>query len=150
MEGDYRYGRCGVFCETCPAGNGRVVELAGELKRLTSDFFKDFPEGHGGFDWAEYRKGLDYFYESYGCPTCTKLEGEPWCEVLKCEKVRKKESCLLCEDFQEYPRTEYQRDRYPFVIERHERVKEIGFEGHLKEEREKAAEGTLLNDMRKY
>jgi hypothetical protein len=150
MEDDYKFGRCGVFCETCPAGNGRVVELAGELKRLTSDFFNDFPEGHGGFDWKDYRKGLDFFAESYGCPTCTKLEGEPWCEVLKCDKVREKVSCLLCEEFPECPRTEYQRDRYPFVLERYERVKEIGFEGHLKEEREKAEAGTLLNDIRKY
>ncbi len=35
-------------------------------------------------------------------------------------------------------------------MERFERVKEIGFEGHLKEEREKAEAGTLLNDIRKY
>ncbi len=126
------------------------MELAGEVKRSTSDFFKDFPEGHGGFDWAEYRKGLDYFYESYGCPTCTKLEGEPWCEVLKYEKVWEKESCLLYEEVQECPRTEYRRDRYPFVLECHEMVKEIGFKGHLKEEREKAAGGTLLNNIRKY
>jgi hypothetical protein len=29
-------------------------------------------------------------------------------------------------------------------------VKEIGFEGHLMEERKKAGKGTLLNDIRKY
>jgi len=149
MEGDYQFGRCGVSCEMCPAGNGRVVELAEKLKRFTSDFFNDFPEGHGGFDWAEYRRGLDFFIESYGCPTCRNIE-EPWCEVLKCEKVVEKGSCLLCEEFPECPRTEYQRVRYPFVLERYERVKEIGFEGHLKEEREKALSGTLLNDIRKY
>jgi hypothetical protein len=150
MDRDYKFGRCGVFCEACPAGNGKVEGLAGELKRLTSDFFKDFTKGHGGFDWAEYLKGLDFFTESYGCPTCTKLEGEPWCEVLKCEKVLEKKSCLLCEEFPECPRTEYQRGRYPFVMERYERVKEIGFDGHLKEERERAEAGTLLNDIRKY
>lgn len=150
MEGDFEFGRCGVFCEMCHAGNGRVAELAGELKRLTAGFFEDFSEGHGGFGWADYRKGLDFFAESYGCPTCTKLEGEPWCEVLKCDKIREKVSCLLCEEFPECPRTEYQRDRYPFVLEHYERVKEVGFEGHLKEEREKAEAGTLLIDIRKY
>ena len=149
MESDYKFVRCGVSCEMCPAGNGRVKELASELKRLTSDFFKDFPKGHGEFDWGEYRKGLDYFIESYGCPTCREIK-EPWCEVLKCEKVREKGSCLLCDEFPECPRTEYQRGRYPFVLERYERVKEIGFEGHLKEERRRAEEGTLLNDIRKY
>ena len=62
MNRDYKFGRCGVFCETCPAGNGKVEWLAGELKRLTSDFFKDFTEDHGGFDWTEYLKGLDFFF----------------------------------------------------------------------------------------
>lgn len=149
MEGDFKYGRCGVSCEMCHAGNGRVEELARELKRLTSGFFKDFPEGYGGFDWVEYRKGLDYFIDSYSCPDCTNIE-EPWCEVLKCEKVRENESCLLCEEFPECPRTEYQRGRYPFVLEHYERVKEIGLEGHLKEERERAKAGTLLIDIMEY
>ncbi len=57
--------------------------------------------------------------------------------MLKCEKG----SCLLCEEFLECTRTEYQRGRYPFVLERYERVKE---------EREKALSGLLLNDIRKY
>ncbi len=149
MEGDYRFGRCGVFCEMCPTGNGRVVELAGELKRLTSDFFKDFPEGQGGFDWVEYLRGLDFFIGSYGCPTCLNIE-EPWCDVLKCDRVREEGSCLLCDEFPECPRTEYQRGRYPFLLEHHERVKEIGFEEHLNEERERAEAGTLLHDIRKY
>lgn len=149
MEGDYRYGRCGVFCEMCAAGNGRVNELAGELKRLTVDFFKDFPKGQGGFDWAEYRKGLEYFHESYGCPTCLEIE-EPWCEVMKCEKVEEVESCLLCGEYLDCPRTEYQRERYPFVIEHYKRVREVGFERLLEEERERARSGVLLHDIRKY
>ena len=61
--------------------------------------------------------------------------------MLKCEKVREKGSCLLCEEFLECTRTEYQRGRYSLVLERYERVKE---------EREKALSGTLLNDIRKY
>ena len=149
MVSDYKFGRCGVSCEMCPNGNGRVKELARELRRLTSDFFKDFPEDYGEFDWGEYRKGLDYFINSYGCPTCKEIK-EPWCEVLKCEKVREKGSCLLCDEFPECPRTEYQRGRYPFVLEYYERIKEIGFESHLKGERRRAEEGTLLNDIRKY
>ena len=150
MEGDYKYGRCGVFCEMCPAGNGRIEELAKELKILTSDFFKDFPKNHGGFDWVEYRKGLDYFIGSYGCPSCLEIDKEPWCNVLKCEKILEKKSCLLCEVFLKCPRTEYQRRRYPFVIEHYKRVKEIGFESHLKEERERALKGVMLNDIRNY
>jgi hypothetical protein len=36
------------------------------------------------------------------------------------------------------------------VLEHYKRVKEIGFEAHLKEERERALAGILLNDIRKY
>lgn len=133
----------------CATGNGRVRELAKELQRLTSDFFKDFPEGYGDFNWAEYRKGLDYFRENYDCPTCKNIK-DPWCDNLKCEKILEKKSCLLCEEFLECPRTKYQRDRYPYVIGHYERVKEIGFDELLKEEREKAEAGILLHDIRKY
>ena len=101
------------------------------------------------FDWEEFGKGLDYFRESYSCPSCRNIE-KPWCDVLKCEKIEETGSCLLCEEFIGCSRTEYQRERYPFVINHYKRVKKIGFEGHLKEEREKAEAGVLLNDIRKY
>jgi hypothetical protein len=61
----------------CATGNGRVRELARELQRLKSDFFKDFPERFGDFDWVEYRKGLDYFQENYDCLTCKNIK-DPW------------------------------------------------------------------------
>lgn len=133
----------------CSTGNGRVKELAEELRRLTAGFFKVFPPGHGDFDWDQYRKGLDYFCESYGCPTCLGIE-DPWCEVLKCEKVEEKGSCLVCAEFLECPRTEYQRDRYPFVIVHYRRVAEKGLEALFEEEREKAESGVLLQDIRRY
>jgi hypothetical protein len=48
------------------------------------------------------------------------------------------------------PRTKYQRDRYPYLIGDYERVKKIGFEEFLKEERKKAEAGVPLRDLRKY
>ncbi|MFB0543674.1 MAG: DUF3795 domain-containing protein [Candidatus Bathyarchaeia archaeon] len=147
-ESDYSYGVCGVFCEQCPTGNGRIKELARELKRLTADFISTFPD-FKGFNFSEFTKGLDYFLQSYGCPTCLNVE-EPWCEVLKCEKAKELKNCLLCGEYLECPRTEYHRDRYPFVLKHYQRVKEVGLLEHFKEERERAKKGLLLNDIRKY
>jgi hypothetical protein len=40
--------------------------------------------------------------------------------------------------------TEYQRDVYPFVVENHSRVKQVGLKKHLEEEEEKARAGVDL------
>lgn len=148
MASQYNYGVCGVFCEQCPTGNGLINRLAKDLRRITSDFANDFPDFEG-FNLKEFDRGLEYFGEEYGCPGCRNLT-EAWCDVKRCEKAEAAESCLLCEAFRECPNTEYQRDRYPFVLEHHDRVREIGLEGHLREERERAEKGVLLNDIRKY
>jgi len=147
-DSEFRYGVCGVFCEQCATGNGRVKELAGELNRLTADFIATFPDFRE-FDFSEYKKGLEYFQHSHGCPTCLKVK-EPWCEVLKCDKAKELKSCLLCDDFVECPRTNYVRDRYPFVLKHYQRVKQVGLDQHFREERLKAKKGVLLEDLRKY
>jgi len=148
MTSDFNYGVCGVFCEQCPVGNGLVNRLAKELKRLTSDFSNDFPDCKV-FNFREFDKALNYFSEEHGCPGCQFIS-EAWCDVRKCEKVDEVKSCLLCDEFRDCPRTEYQRGRYPFVLEHYDRVREVGLEGHFEEEREKAEKGLLLNDIRKY
>jgi hypothetical protein len=87
---EYNYGKCGVFCEQCPTGNGKIKELSSELQRLTSDIYQDYKEFHH-FERNEYRKALEWLQESYDCPTCRNIK-TPWCEVLKCEKIDEKES----------------------------------------------------------
>ena len=100
------------------------------------------------FKLEDLRKGLDWLSKE-DCPTCKNIV-EPWCEVLKCEKVIDMRSCLLCEDLPSCPRTSYQRDRYPFVLEYHQKVKKIGLKKHYEDERKKAQEGITLNDIRKW
>jgi hypothetical protein len=141
MSEDYNYGACGVFCEQCPAGNGVINRLAKELKRLTAGFGRDFPD-QKQFDFKEYTKALEHFGELYGCPGCWN-HSEAWCEVKKCEKINELKSCLLCDDLKECPRTEYQRERYPYVLEHQDRVREVGIDQYFCEEREKAKKGTL-------
>ena len=142
------HGVCGVYCGQCASGNGRIKDLAKELRRLTAgllDYKPDFDE----FDFSELQKGLKWLDEDFGCPTCLKLD-DYWCAVMKCEKAKELKSCLLCDDYPECPKTEYQRGRYPFVLDHHKRVKEVGLEQHLKEERRRAEDGLLLHDIRTY
>lgn len=145
---EYAYGVCGVFCEQCASGNGRIKELAKELRRLTVgliDYRPEFDE----FDFDEFQKGLEWLDESHGCPTCLKRE-DYWCGVMRCEKAKELGNCLLCDEYPECPHTDYMRNRYPFVLDHHKRVKEVGLEEHFREERERAESGLLLHDIRKY
>ena len=144
---EYKYGVCGVFCEMCPSGTGKIAQLATELLKLIAGSYT-WAEDEVDFSFKDLKKGLEWLTKDT-CPTCQNIE-EPWCDVLKCKKAKKLRSCLLCEDFLECSSTEYQRDRYPFVIESYERVKKIGLEQHLKEEREKAQKGVSLIDIRKW
>jgi len=139
----YSYGICGVYCGQCPKGNGRVRIIAGELKRLVDTV---------GYDWVgfavksfrfeEFRKGLEWFAGAQ-CPMCLNGGGAP-CENRKCAIQRKLESCLLCEDYPTCQHTTYQRDRYPFVVENYERVRQVGFQKYLEEEEERAKAGVDL------
>ena len=86
---DLPYGVCGVYCGQCPSGNGKIRSLAGNLIRYTADLTSDKPDFEiKEFDVKEFREGLRWFHESYGCPTCLKIK-EPWCEVMKCEQAKK-------------------------------------------------------------
>jgi len=142
------FGRCGVFCGQCPTFRGDIQNLAKKLKKHVKG--DDWVDELGIFDFKNFMKGIDWCI-NLNCPTCQKIE-EPWCEVLKCEKIisKKMRSCLECQDFLSCSRTEYHRKRYPIVIESYNTVKEKGFDVYLKEEIAKAKQGVTFLDYRTY
>jgi hypothetical protein len=117
--------------------------MAGELKRLVDttryDWVRDVVKS---FSFDEFRKGLEWFSNSQ-CPMCLNGGGAP-CENRKCASGRGLQSCLLCGDYLTCKNTEYQRDVYPFVVENHSRVKQVGFEKYLEEEEERGRAGVDL------
>ena len=142
VEG-FNYGICGVYCGQCPNGNGRVRYAAGELKRLVDTTrYGWLEEVVDSFSFEEFRKGLEWF-ASNRCPSCLNME-EAHCRNWGCSKERGLESCLLCDDYLTCEHTEYMRDVYPFVVENHERVRQVGLRRHLEEEEERAKAGVDL------
>ena len=144
---DYSYGVCGVFCEMCPKGNGKLTNLATELYAMVKGDC-GWAEGSVDFKISDMEKGLEWL-SKLRCRTCRKAK-HPHCLVLKCSRAKELKSCLLCDDFMTCKNTDYHRDRYPFVIDSHKRVKEVGLEKHLAEERERAKKGADLHKMRRY
>lgn len=139
MEADeYPYGVCGVYCGQCASGNGRISTHARELRRLTDVYLTWMDQVDMGFDWKEFRKGLKVISDH----KCGCLQAES-CHVgnRECAFGRGLRSCLECEEYPACERTEYQRSRYPYVIESFRKVQEEGFESWLMEEDGRARQG---------
>lgn len=139
-----QYGICGVYCGQCPNGNGRVKMMADELKRLVDTVRYDWLEqAVKSFSFKDFRKGLEWFSNAQ-CPMCLNGGGAPWCENRKCAPNKGIENCLQCSDYMTCKNTQYQREWYPFVIDNHNRVKQVGLQKHLEEEEERARAGVSL------
>jgi hypothetical protein len=76
------------------------------------------------FSFEDLRKGLECLTKDE-CPTCFNIK-DPWCDVMKCDKAKELQSCLLGNEFLKCTSTEYHRDRYPFVIDHYKKVQEVG------------------------
>jgi len=141
----YSHGICGVFCEQCKKGNGRLAELARELRRLTEEIegWTDFNE----FDFHEFKRGLEWLDGGLECPTCLERTDNV-CGIKDCERAKELGSCLLCTGYTECPHTEHVRVTFPAVINHHWRAMEVGLEKHFREERARAQSGLLLDDLR--
>ena len=138
-----QYGICGVYCGQCPNGNGRVKMIAGELKRLVDTTrYNWVGDVVKSFNFDEFRKGLEWFSAAQ-CPMCLNGGGAP-CQNRKRAEEKKLESCLTCKTYMTCKNTEYQRGRYPFVIDNYNQVQEVGFLKHLEEEEEKKKAGVNL------
>ena len=139
----YDYGACGVYCGQCPNGNGRVRYAAGELKRLVDTTRCGWlEEAVESFSFNEFRKGLEWFSQAQ-CRGCLGGGGAP-CRNRGCAEGKGLRSCLECGDYLTCSHTEYVRDTYPFVVDYHRRVGEVGLERHLEEEEQRARAGVDL------
>ncbi len=49
------------------------------------------------FSFEDLRKGLECLTKDE-CPTCFNIK-DPWCDVMKCDKAKELQSCLLGNEF---------------------------------------------------
>jgi len=140
MNEDVIIGRCGVCCDHCAMGNGRIPGMAGELKRFIDaygydEWIRDFVQD---FNFDDLIAGLAWFCDS-GCINCLKGGGMPGCEVRSCCLDRTHENCYFCEDFSECDKLGYQKDTYQIETE-HEKIGEMGYVDWIKEQAKKTVE----------
>lgn len=89
-------GFCGIWCGSCPAGNGAIVELTRKYEELIKkwELEKWVPKG---FDFKEFAKGLACIQTMSLCPGCRKGGGGPSCRVRLCALGKGLDDCSQCD-----------------------------------------------------
>ena len=89
-------GFCGIWCGSCPAGNGAIVELTGKYEEIVKEnqLEKWAPKD---FDFKEFMKGLASIQTMPLCRGCLKGDGRPNCEMRVCASNKKINDCSECD-----------------------------------------------------
>jgi len=91
-----QFGFCGIWCGSCSAGNGAIVELTRRYEEIVkkNKLEKWAPKD---FDFGEFMKGLASIQKVPLCPGCLKGGGNPTCEVRTCALEKNLPSCSFCD-----------------------------------------------------
>ncbi len=93
---EYQLGFCGIWCGSCPAGNGSIVELT---RRYATTIKQSNLENWAPptFDFTEFMKGLAALQTVPLCDGCLKGGGNPTCTIRLCARQKNIPSCSQCE-----------------------------------------------------
>lgn len=138
---------CGLYCDLC-GSRGRIPKRAQSLRDSLAE------EGYDG--WGKEIPGFSEFWtflsklcdpESH--PTCRNGGGPPFCSIRKCARNREVDVCVFCK---EYPcfRIKELAKGYPTLLADGERMKEIGIDAWINEQKERARTGFVYADIRCY
>lgn len=99
---------CGLYCEDCHGFNGKIPDLArdlrAELRKANYDKFAGFISQYGfGKDFQNYEecyKVLGAMVKFRCKKGCKNGGGSPFCKIRKCSQKKGLEGCWLCEKFE--------------------------------------------------
>lgn len=89
-------GFCGIWCGSCAAGNGAILELTRRYEQVVQNYNleKWAPKE---FDFKEFAKGLTSIQAMSLCPGCKKGGGAPACKIRVCALKKGLDDCSRCE-----------------------------------------------------
>jgi hypothetical protein len=106
--------------------------------------------------WGNEIKGFPDFWKflnnlcepDKACPGCRQNGGPPFCGIRKCAKKKGHDICVYCPD---YPchRIETLAKGYPTLVPDGNRIKEIGLDKWLDEQKQRVATGFVYADIRR-
>ncbi len=137
---------CGLYCDLC-SQRARIPELAKNLKDILTKEGFEF--------WGKEVAGSEQFWEFLGnlsdtnksCPGCRQGGGNPDCDLRKCAIEKGAEICCLCKEFPCERINDFSKV-YPTVISDGQRLKEIGTDAWIEEQKARKKTGFAYCDIR--
>jgi hypothetical protein len=90
-------GFCGIWCGSCPAGSGAIMELTRIYEEVVkkNKLEKWAPKD---FNFNEFMKGLSSIQKMATCSGCHKGGGNPACAVRICAQKKDILNCSQCSE----------------------------------------------------
>jgi hypothetical protein len=94
---------CGL-CDDCQLGHPDFMEtvarLKGYVEGLRVNWWSHCFPRQEGFDFSEFRKGLEWFLSHTQCPGCHGGRGLDECPIRRCAISRGLDHCSQCPDLE--------------------------------------------------
>jgi len=99
---------CGLYCDDCHGYNGRIPDLARDLrKELRESKYDKFAGFISTYSFGKDFKNYDDCYKVLGAMVkfrckrgCRSGEGSPFCKMRKCCQKKELEGCWVCDEFE--------------------------------------------------
>lgn len=139
---------CGLYCGLC-SSRKRIPEKAQDLKNIMAE---------EGYDtWGTDIPGFKNFWEfltnlchpETSCAGCRQGGGPPFCSIRRCSKEKDIDVCPYCE---EYPCSKIEElgKGYPTLIADGKRMKQIGIDQWIEEQKKRENTPFVYSDIRCY
>jgi hypothetical protein len=105
--------------------------------------------------WAREIAGFNEFWKflaglcdpDKSCPRCRQGGGYPGCVIRKCARQRKLDVCVFCNEYR-CKQVLSLAERYPILVTDGKRMKKIGIDPWIREQKERASSGFVYADIR--
>lgn len=136
---------CGLYCDLC-AARTRIPRRAAALRSaMTEEGWTFWGQSIPGF--TEFWSFLEGLSSGEGCPGCRAGGGYSGCQIRVCARERGLELCSQCPDFPcEY--VDALAAKYPTLVADNVRMKAVGLEQWLIEQKERVRRGVVYADIR--
>ena len=99
---------CGLYCNDCHGYNGRIPDLARDLrKELRESKYDKFAGFISTYSFGKDYKNYDECYKVLGAMVkfrcrkgCKNGGGPPFCNIRKCAQKKELDGCWECSDFE--------------------------------------------------
>ena len=108
-------GYCGLYCGDCHGFNGRIPDLARDLREelrksrydLFAEFMSQSPFGKDFQDYDDCYRVLGAMVRFRCRKGCRNGGGNPACKIRKCAQKKGFEGCWMCQDFEKCKNLEF-------------------------------------------